>query len=154
MKTTTLSAFLVGCSPSLALGYSAVGKEKDADTDDSESEVRIGKTILARKIEDGFEPVKSFKPSDTFSVLVFLNEAKIGTRLKAVWILVDAGGMENNQKILEKNIEITPEAIKGVEEPNRINFNLTHDDLYPRGNYKTEIYLNGELAKTVEFRIE
>jgi hypothetical protein len=85
---------------------------------------------------------------------VFLNEAKIGTRLKAIWILVDAGGMENNQKILEKNIEITPEATKGVKEPNRINFNLTHDDLYPTGDYKTEIYLNGKLAKTVEFKIE
>jgi hypothetical protein len=63
-------------------------------------------------------------------------------------------GMEENKKILEKNIEITPEAIKGVEEPNRINFNLTHDDLYPRGDYKTEIYLNDRLAKTVEFKIE
>jgi hypothetical protein len=27
-------------------------------------------------------------------------------------------------------------------------------DLYPTGDYKTEIYLNGELAKTVEFKIE
>jgi hypothetical protein len=61
--------------------------------------------------------------------------------------------MKNSRKILEKNIEITLEAIKGVEEPNRINFNLTHDDLY-RGDYKTEIYLNGELAKTVQFKIE
>jgi hypothetical protein len=154
MKLTTVSAFLIGCSLSLALGHSAIGKENDEDTDDSESQVKIEKTVLARKVEDGFEPVKSFKPSDTFSVLVFLNEAKIGTRLKAIWIIVRADGMKNSQKILEKNIEITPEAIKGVEEPNRINFNLTHDDLYPRGDYKTEIYLNGELAKTVQFKIE
>jgi hypothetical protein len=41
-----------------------------------------------------------------------------------------------------------------VQEPNRINFNLTHNDFYPRGDYETEIYLNGELAKTVEFKIE
>ena len=117
-------------------------------------QLAIEKTILARKVEDGFDLVKSFRPSDTFSVLVFLNEAKIGTRLKAIWILIDAEGMERNQKILEKNIEITPKVIKGVEEPSRINFNLTHDDLYPRGDYKTEIYLNVELAKTVEFTIE
>ena len=154
MKFTTFPALLIGCSLSLALGNSVIAKENDEDRDDSKSEVRIEKTILARKGEDGFEPVKSFKPSDTFFVVVFLNEAKIGTRLKAIWVLVDADGMKNNQKILEKNIEITPEATKGVEEPNRINFNLTHDDLYPRGDYKTEIYLNGELAKTVEFKIE
>jgi hypothetical protein len=95
MKMTTVSAFLIGCCLSLALGHSAIAKENDEDTDDSESGVRIEKTILPRKVEDGFEPVKSFRPSDTFSVVVFLNEAKIGTRLKAIWILVHADGMEN-----------------------------------------------------------
>jgi hypothetical protein len=66
MKMTTLSAFLIGCSLSLALGHSAFGKEEDED--DSESEVTIEKTVLAREVEDRFEPVKSFKPSDTFAV--------------------------------------------------------------------------------------
>jgi hypothetical protein len=47
---------------------SAIGKEKDEDADDSESEVTIEKTVLAREVEDRFEPVKSFKPSDTFAV--------------------------------------------------------------------------------------
>ncbi len=153
MKMTTLSALLIGCSLSLALGHSAIGKEEDEDADDSESEVTIEKTVLAREVEDRFEPVKSFKPSDTFAVLVFLNEPKIGTRLKAIWTIVDAGGTEN-KKILEKAVELTPETIKGVEEPNRINFSLTHDDPFPAGDYKTEIYLNDELVKTVEFKVK
>jgi len=153
MKMTTLSAFLIGCSLSLALGHNAIAKENDEDADESESEVTIEKTVLARETDDKFQPVRSFKPDDTFAVLVFLNEPVIGTQLKAIWTIVDAGGMEN-KKILEKNVEITPEAIKGVEEPNRINFSLTHKDLFPTGDYKTEIYLNGELAKTVEFKIE
>ena len=150
---TTLSAFLIGCSLSLALGHSAIAKENDEDADDSESEVAIEKTVLAREVEDRFEPVKSFKSDDTFAVLVFLSEPKIGTRLKAIWTIVDAGGMEN-KKILEKKIEITADAIKGVEEPNRINFSLTHDDPFPAGDYKTEIYLNDELVKTVEFNVK
>jgi hypothetical protein len=153
MKMTTLSAFLIGCSLSLALGHSAIAKENDEDADESESEVTIEKTVLAREADDKFQPVKSFKPDDTFAVLVFLNEPVIGTQLKAIWTIVDAGGMEN-KKILEKNVEITPEEIKGVEEPNRINFSLTHKDPFPTGDYKTEIYLNGELAKTVVFKIE
>jgi hypothetical protein len=148
-----LSAFLIGCSLSLALGHSAIGKENDEDTDDSESEITIEKTVLAREVEDKFEPVKSFKPDDTFAVLVFLNEAKIGTQLKAVWTLVDAGGQQD-KKILEKKVEMTPEAIKGVEEPNRINFNLKPDEPFPTGDYKVDIYLNDELAKTVEFKIK
>jgi hypothetical protein len=153
MKLTTLSAFLISCSLSLASGHSAIAKENDEDAGDSESEVTIDKTVLAREVEDKFEPVKSFKPDDTFAVLVFLNEAKIGTKLKAVWTLVDAGGQQD-KKILEKTVEITPEAIKGVEEPNRINFSLTPDEPFPTGDYKVEIYLNGDLAKTVEFKIK
>src|SRR5437016_2070449 len=145
MKMTTLSAFLIGWSLSLTLGHSAIGKEEDADADDSESEVTIEKTVLAREVEDRFEPAKSFKPSDTFAVLVFLSEPKIGTHVKAIWTIVDAGGTEN-KKILEKKIELTPEAIKDVEEPNRINFSLTHHDPFPAGAYKTEIYLNDELV--------
>jgi hypothetical protein len=153
MKLTTLSAFVIGCSLSLAVGHSAIATENDEDADESESEVTIEKTVLAREVEDKFEPVKSFKPDDTFAVLVFLNEPVIGTQLKAIWTIVDAGAMEN-KKILEKNVEITPEAIKGVEEPNRINFSLSHKDPFPTGDYKIEIYLNDELAKTVEFKVK
>ena len=153
MKFTALSAFLIACSLSLVLSHGAVGKEKDEDTDESESEVTIKKTVLARENDDKFEPVKSFKPDDTFAVLVFLSEPKIGTKLKVVWTLVDAGDKQD-QKILEKSITITSEAIKGVEEPNRINFSMTHDDPFPAGDYKADIYLNGELAKTVEFKIK
>jgi hypothetical protein len=53
---------------------------------------------------DGFDPVKSFMPDDTFAVLAFLNEAKVGTKLKAIWTIVDAGDKQD-EKILEKKIE-------------------------------------------------
>jgi hypothetical protein len=153
MKFTTLSAYLIACSLSLAFTSATFGKEKDEDADESDSEVTIEKTVLARKTEDGFDPVKSLKPNDTVAVLVFLSEAKIGTKLKAVWTIVDAGG-EQDKKILEKKTELTAEAIKGVEEANRINFSLVPDDPFPAGDYKVEIYLNGELAKTVPFKIK
>ena len=153
MKFTTLSAYLIACSLSLAFTSATLGKEKDADADESDSEVTIEKTVLARKTEDGFDPVKSLKPNDTVAVLVFLSEAKVGTKVKAVWTIVDAGG-EQDKKILEKKTELTAEAIKGVEEANRINFSLVPDDPFPVGDYKVDIYLNGELAKTVPFKIK
>jgi hypothetical protein len=52
MKMTTLPAFLIGCSLSLALGHSAIVKEKDEEAGDSESEVTIEKTVLAREAGD------------------------------------------------------------------------------------------------------
>jgi hypothetical protein len=153
MKFTTLSAFFIACSLSFALSHGAVGKQKGKDTDESASEVSVEKTVLAKETEDGFDPVKSFKPDDTFAVLVFLSEPKVGTKLKAIWTIVDAGDMQG-KKLLEKKIELTPEVIKGVKEANRINFSLTHDNPYPVGDYKVDIYLNGDLAKTVEFEIK
>ena len=152
MKFKTLSAFLIGCSLSLAFTSATLGKEKDEDADDSDSDVTIEKTVLAKKTDDGFDPVKSFKPTDTFAVLVFLSEAKVGTKLKAVWTIVDAGGAQD-KKIMEKKIELTPEAVE-VKEANRINFSLEPEDPFPTGDYKVDIYLNGELAKTVPFTIK
>jgi hypothetical protein len=153
MKLTTLSTYLIACSLSLAFTSATFGKEKDEDTDESDSEVTIEKTVLARETGDGFDPVKSFKPDDTFAVLVFLSEAKVGTKLKAVWTIVDAGGQQD-KKILEKKIELTAEAVEGVKEANRVNFSMTHDDPFPAGDYQAEIYLNGELAKTVPFTVK
>ena len=153
MKFTTLSAYLIACSLSLAFTSTTLGKEKDEDEDESDNDVTIEKTVLARETKDGFDPVKSFKPDDTFAVLVFLSEAKVGTKLKAIWTIVDAGGQQD-KKILEKKIELTAEAIEGVKEANRVNFSMTHDDPFPAGDYKAEIYLHGELAKTVPFKVK
>jgi hypothetical protein len=153
MKLTTLSAYLIACSLSFALTSATLGKEKDQDSDKSDGEVKIEKTALAKQTENGFVAVKSFAPQDTFAVLVFLSEAKIGTKLKAVWTIVDAGGQQD-KKILEKKVELTANAIEGVKEANRVNFSMTHDDPFPTGDYKAEIYLNDELAKTVPFKIK
>ena len=153
MKMIRLSTLVISLSLLLAFVSAVLAREKDQDASASGGDVKIEKTILCRKVEHTFEPIKSFKPDDTFALLVYLSEAKVGTRVKAVWTLIDAGGMKNT-KLLEKKIELTADAIKSVKEPNRLNFGLEHDDPYPAGNYKTEIYLNDELAKTVEFKIK
>jgi hypothetical protein len=153
MKALRLSTFVVLLSVSLAFAGGTLGKVKHGDADAEDNDVTIEKTTLAKKTDDGYDPVKTFKPDDTFAVIVELSEAKIGTKLKAVWTLVDAGG-KRDQKILEKKIEITAEAIKGVEEPNRINFTLVPDSPFPAGDYKADIYLNGELEKTVNFKVK
>jgi len=153
MNPIRLSAFAIFISLSLACSSGALAKDNDDDAADSENEVSIEKVTLVRDAGDKFEPVKSFKPTDTFGVLVKLNVPKNGTHVKAIWMIVDAGGMEN-KKILEKEVVMTPEAIKGAKEPSRIDFTLTHDNPYPTGDYKAEIYLNDDLTETVEFKIK
>ena len=149
LKNKTAVSPLIASPPKSPTGTLSRGDRNPTHT----GNVRIETTALVRKTSDKFEPVKSFKPDDTFAVLVFLSEPKTGTKVKAVWTVVDAGGMEDKQ-LLVKKIELTPEAVEGVKEANRINFSLSHDDPYPAGDYKVDIYLNGELAKTVEFTIK
>ena len=90
MKMLRLTTFVILFSLSIAFTSAALAKEKDEDESTSDEDVTIEKTVLAREVEDRFEPVKSFKSDDTFAVLVFLSEPKIGTHIKAIWTIVDA----------------------------------------------------------------
>jgi|SRR5436190_18292933 len=152
MKMTRLPIFALFVS--VALTSALLAKEKqDEETGDSESEVSVTKMTLVRDAGKDFQPVKKFKPSDIFGVLVQLSEAKEGTKVKGVWTVVDAGG-NKDKKILDKSVELTAEGIKSAKDPSRIDFTLSHDNPYPAGDYKFEVYLNGELADTLEFTIE
>jgi hypothetical protein len=148
-----LLGLVVSLSLSLAFNSALLAKEKDEHASASDRDVKIEKTILCRKVEHTFEPAKSFKPNDTFALVVYLSEAKVGMRVRAAWTLVHAGRLENI-KLLEKKMELTEDAIKSVKEPNRFNFGLEHDDPYRPGDYKIEIYVNDELVKTVEFQVK
>ncbi|HST30171.1 MAG TPA: hypothetical protein VLK27_04970 [Chthoniobacterales bacterium] len=150
MNTARLSIFAVFAS--LAFSGPLLAKEKDEDSD-SENEVSVEKLVLVRDIGSKFEPVTKFKPTDTYGVLVSLSEGKEGTKVKGIWIAVDAGGMEN-KKIFEKEVTFDAENLKKATVKNRVDFTLSHDNPYPTGDYKFEAYVNGELADSIEFTIE
>ncbi len=121
---------------------------------EDEKEAAIEKITLVKDAGDSFKEVESFKPTDTFGVLVKLNgEPKSGTKVKATWILVNAGGMKD-KKIFEKEVVFSAEALKDAKIKDRVDFTLSHDNPYPTGEYKVELYLNDELSDTVEFSIE
>src|SRR5204863_5751863 len=141
------SAFAIVLS--LACSSALFAEEKrDEESDESSNEVTIEKLILVRDTGKDFEPVKKFKPSDTFGVLVQLSEAKEGTKVKGVWTAVDAGGMLE-KKMFEKTVVMTADTIKSVKNPSRVDFTLSHDNPYPTGDYKFEAFINGELADTI-----
>jgi hypothetical protein len=134
------------------------GKDKDAGTDGlanygHSDEVQVEKLTLVRDTGKDFQTVKKFKTTDTFGVLVKLSAAKAGTKVKAVWIAANAGGMED-KKIFEKEVTFTEEALESAKIKDRVDFTLSHDNPYPTGEYKVEIYLNGELADAIDFEIE
>lgn len=151
MKTIRLSVFAI--SILIALTASLPAGVNDEEEDDVENEITVEKLTLVKDTGTDFQPVKKFKPADTLGVLVQLSEALEGTEVKGVWTAVDAGDLHDKQ-IFEKNVEFTPEEIEKAKNPSRVDFTLEHDDPYPAGDYKFEVYLNGKLADTIKFKIE
>lgn len=85
-----------------------------------------------------------FTPEAVFYAQVDLRNAPDDTLLKAVWTAVEVEDTEPDLMIEET--EFTTGS--GL-----IHFELSNLNLWPDGRYKVEIYLNGELAKTLEFEV-
>lgn len=88
----------------------------------------------------------SFSNDQAFYCIVEVANAPDDTTLKAVWIAVDVEGVEPNYIIDE--VEITTDG-KEV-----FTFDLKNDNLWPDGKYKVEIYMDGDLEKTLEFSVQ
>ena len=88
-----------------------------------------------------------FEPNDrTIHCVVTLNEAKAGTDMKFSWWIVDADGTQN-KKI--KDIDYSTKTLENV-----IHGHLTLPQDWPKGKYKVQVYVNGDLDKTVNYTVE
>ncbi len=87
-----------------------------------------------------------FEKDQTFYCIVEVSNAPDDTILKAVWTTVDVEGVEPGYLIDE--VEITTDG------KNEFTFDLKNDSLWPEGTYKVEIYMNGDLEKTLEFSVQ
>jgi hypothetical protein len=92
---------------------------------------------------DGSQPTTTFDQADAFYLAVQLANAPDDTKVKAVWTVVEADGVEPNFALGEK------ELIGG----GTVNFSLENDNLWPVGKYKVDLYLNDTLDRTLEFEV-
>ena len=110
-------------------------------------------SVSTAKISDAFLTTTSdeagkttvFTQDQPFYCIVRVSNAPDDTSLKAVWIAVNVDGVDPNMMIDEA--ELTTDG------NSEFTFDLQNDMLWPTGNYKVEIYLNGELNKTLEFEV-
>ena len=100
--------------------------------------------------DDGGDPgdqASSFGPGDrTIHAVAKLKESKSGTKMKFSWWIVDADGAKN-EKI--RDIDYTTRAMENV-----VHGHLTLPQDWPRGKYKVEVFVNGNLDRTVEYTVE
>jgi archaellum component FlaG (FlaF/FlaG flagellin family) len=109
----------------------------------SASTANIGDAWLSDS-EDGNNRVTTFSQDAVFYAFADLKNAPEDTTLKAVWIAVDAEGVDPNFVINETEF---------TSGSNIITFNLSNNNLWPVGKYRVEIYLNGKLDKTLDFEV-
>jgi hypothetical protein len=89
----------------------------------------------------------TFEPGDhTIHCVVTLNESKAGTDMKFSWWIVDADGTQN-KKI--KDIDYSTKTLENV-----IHGHLSLPQDWPKGKYKVQVYVNGDLDKTVNYTVE
>ena len=136
----------------------SVGKNKNANTNtnsnsspevaDAGSGVAIKEIHMAR--DDGGKPgdrTNTFEPGDrTIHCVTTLKQAKSGTDMRFSWWIVDADGT-TNKKI--KDIEYSTSALENI-----IHGHLTLPQDWPKGKYKVQVYVNGDLDKTANYTVE
>jgi len=88
----------------------------------------------------------AFSPSDhDIYAAIQLNRIEAGLTAKVVWTAVDTSA--------GKNIEIAHKDFSSLA-ANTINASVELPRDWPTGTYKLDIYLNGSLAKTVDFTVQ
>ena len=96
---------------------------------------------------DPGDETDSFAPSDrTIHCVTTLKEAKSGTQMKFSWWIVDADGTKN-KKI--KDIDYSTRALENV-----VHGHLTLPQDWPVGKYKVQIYVNGDLDRTLFYSVK
>ena len=109
----------------------------------SASTANIKDAQMARDY-DGNEPTTVFAQNEIFYCVVDLANAPDDTTVKTSWTAVAVEGVEPNLFIDETEL---------TSGSNSLHFQLSNDSLWPLGSYKVDIYLNGELDRTLEFEV-
>lgn len=97
--------------------------------------------------EDGAQPTTVYTDDATFFAIAELSNAPDDTVVRAEWFVVSAEGEEPNRFIDEFSLTTGD----GV-----LTFNLSNEPglLWPDGTYRVDLYLNDELATSLEFQVQ
>ena len=122
---------------------SSSGSSGTTSSGDSISDIHMAKDNGSGEPAD---EATSFAPADhTIHCVATLKSAKSGTRMKFSWWAIDADGSKN-EKI--KDIDYTTKALENV-----VHGHLTLPQDWPKGTYKVDVYVNGNLDKTLNYSV-
>lgn len=100
--------------------------------------------------EDGNDLTTVFAPSDVFYAVGDLKNAPAGTIVDAKWLAVQIDGYEPGELVYEQTIDdFTEENFTGT-----IYFQLSNDIGWSVGEYKVDVYLNGNFVGSEPFSVQ
>jgi hypothetical protein len=112
------------------------------------ADIYVDRVYMAK--DDNGKPgdeTETFESTDhTVHCIAALNKAKKGTRVRFIWKMIDVAGSKN------KEIRTTDYTTNSFE--SKVHGYLTLPTDWPKGRYGVEIYINGELDKTIDYTIE
>ena len=111
------------------------------------AEVYVDEVYMAKdEGGDAGATTTTFSPSErTVHVVINLNKAKAGTNVKVIWFADDVEGATNKElKTLEYTTTAFDKKVPGY---------LRWSQDWPRGRYKVEVYINGNLDKTIYYDV-
>jgi len=133
-KLLTISIFIIIAVPLLLTGCEF-----------SASTANIASAVMATD-EAGTNETAVFAPNDTFYAIIELANAPDETELKAAWTAVNVGEAAEPNLLID---EVTLETGSG-----QAIFDLANDGLWPSGQYKVELFLDGEPDRTLDFIVQ
>jgi hypothetical protein len=142
---------LVGCNLGRKTADVANNKspEPENTSQDASSTGAISEIYMAKDDGNGDPGDKAsvFGENDrTIHCVTKLNNPKPGTNMKFTWWVVEAAGAQN-EKI--RDIDFSTRALEDV-----VHGHLTPPNDWPPGKYKVEVYVNGNLERTVGYIVE
>lgn len=109
--------------------------------------------VMAKDVKgDNFDPlgITDTFPADQsiFHAVITIADAPANTKVKAVWTVVDIGDASQADKQMAE-YELATEGSRNLD----FTFKPNNGSL-PAGSYKTDIYVNGTLDRTLTFTVE
>lgn len=139
-----LLAFVV-----LACSLGKTSNSNSTSSPDLGSGIAIEEIHMARDDGSGAPGTETdtFATGDrTIHCVTTLKEAKPGTQMRFAWWIVDADNTQN-QKV--KEFDYTTK-----ERENIVHAHLTLPKDWPKGKYKVQVYVNGDLDKTALYTVQ
>ncbi|MFZ5909962.1 MAG: hypothetical protein ACOYYU_08105 [Chloroflexota bacterium] len=99
---------------------------------------------------DGANPTSVYSTTDVFFAVGDLANAPAGTVVEARWLAVQIEGYAAGESIYEQTInDFTEDNFGGT-----IYFQLSNDSGWTPGEYKVDIYLNGNFVQSIPFSVQ